>query len=189
MSPTSVDLPATYRAADGARVEFADALPVWTPLAYEELLTTAASYGGVVTYKELGEHVQEASGIRTRSLLTNWMVKLLEAVANLAKSKGAPPLTSLCVRQDGTVRPGYAQAPRSVIDEPGEDIELYAAQHRLLCYREFARDLPADGGRPALTLLESARRQRVAAQTPVVRAMCPIHFTEISALGRCDSCD
>ena len=48
-----------------------------------------------------------------------------------AKVNGEPPLTSLCVRQDGTIGPGYARAPKSVIETPGEDIEYYA--HSIAC--------------------------------------------------------
>jgi hypothetical protein len=151
--PTTTDdeLPGTYRVADGARVQFADALAAWVPIAYDELLATARSYNAYVTYLELGERVQDLSGIRTRMLLTNWIGQLLEQVAARAKADGEPPLTSLCVRQDGTIGDGYARAPKSVVDMPGEDIEDYAAQHRLLCYKRYAADLPADGGHATLT--------------------------------------
>jgi hypothetical protein len=182
-------LPGTYRVADGTRVEFADALATWVPLAYDELVATANKYNAYVTYLELSERVQEVSGIRTRMLLTNWIGKLLEQVATRAKENGEPPLTSLCVHQDGTIGHGYARAPKAVIDTPGEDIEYYAAQHRLLCYQKYAADLPADGGNPALTKAESQRRARKAAQEPVRLAVCPIHFTEVSASGRCDFCE
>lgn len=188
---TAADLPGTYRVADGSHVEFTAALDDWTPRAYEALIATARRYDEVVTYLELGKHVQEASGIRTRSLLTNWIGKLLEAVAIQASKADEPPLTSLCVRQDGTIGPGYAKAPKSVGDDPGEDIEYYAAKHRLLCYRKYAKDLPADGGHPALTKSESERRRAKAAQTraQAPRALCPTCFTEVPASGRCDYCE
>jgi len=179
----------TYRVADGERVQFADALAAWVPFAHEELLATARKYNAYVTYLELSERVQELSGIRTRMLLTNWIGKLLEQVAVRAKANGEPPLTSLCVHQDGTIGPGYARAPKSVVDTPGEDIEYYAAQHRLLCYRKYAADLPADGGRPMLTKAEAQRRARREAQEPPRRALCPVHFTELPASGRCDYCE
>lgn len=184
----NADLPGTYRVTDRSRVVFKDALASWVPLAHEELIATAKRYHGVVTYKELSEHVQERSGIRTRVLLTNWIGKLLEEVAVRAKANGEPPLTSLCVHQDGTIGPGYARAPRAVVDSPGEDIEYYAAEHRLLCYREYAVDLPDDGGRPALTKAESARRARKVAQQPVSQPICPSCSTVLPATGRCDYC-
>ena len=126
-------MPGTYRVADMSRVEFADALAAWVPLAHEQLIATARRYNAVIKYKQLGDHVQERSGIRTRMLLTNWIGKLLEEVARLARANGEPPLTSLCVHQDGTIGDGYARAPKSVADTAGEDIEIYAAKHRLLC--------------------------------------------------------
>jgi hypothetical protein len=186
---TEDEMPGTYRVADRARVQFSYALASWVPFAYDDLLATARTYNGYVTYLELSEHVQELSGIRTRMLLTNWIGQLLEQVAAHAKANGEPPLTSLCVRQDGTIGPGYARAPKSVVDTPGEDIEYYAAQHRLLCYQKHATDLPADGGHPELTKAEQQRRARKHAQEPARRAVCPVHFTELPASGQCDDCE
>lgn len=183
--------PGTYRVADNSAVAFPEALAAWVPLAHEELIATARRYNAVIKYKELGERVQERSGIRTRMLLTNWIGKLLEEVAILAKAAGEPPLTSLCVHQDGTIGDGYAKAPKSVADVPGEDIEVYAAEHRLLCYRYFqAAGLPADGGRPELTREVAERRVRArrAAREGAPRPRCPICYTELPTSGRCDYC-
>lgn len=185
---TSDKRPGTYRVADGAKVEFSDAMTTWIPLAHDELIAAARSYHTVITYSELSRRVRDVSGIETRTLLTNWIGKLLEEVAHRAKANGEPPLTSLCVHQDGTVGPGYARAPKATTDEPGEDIELFAAQHRLLCYRAFAEDLPTDGGKPALTKSEHARRARKAAQNPVPRPRCSGCFTELPTSGHCDYC-
>lgn len=164
---------------------------MWVPLAYDELVATARKYHGVITYSELSQHVQDKSGVRTRVLLTNWIGKLLEAVAVKAKANHEPPLTALCVRQDGTIGPGYERAPKSVVDEPGEDIEYYAAEHRLLCYRKYAEDLPADGGVPALTKAEADRRRAKSAQAraSAPRAYCPNCNLELLPSGRCGSCE
>jgi hypothetical protein len=180
-------LPGTYRTDSDAKVEFSDALATWVPLAHDELVATARRYHAVITYRELGQHVQEHSGIQTRMLLTNWVGKLLEAVAVRAKANGDPPLTSLCVRQDGTNGTAYAQAPKSTTDEPGEDIELYAARHRLLCYQKFADDLPTGGGRPALTEAEQKRRARNQVDLPPP-PQCPQCHTQLPTSGTCDYC-
>lgn len=66
---TEDKLRGTYRVADGSRVQFADALAAWVPVTYDELLATARKYHWYVNYGELGECVQELSGIRTRMLL------------------------------------------------------------------------------------------------------------------------
>jgi hypothetical protein len=182
-------LPGTYRVADGSRVDFGKALLAWVPFAYAELVSTARSYHAVVTYLELSERVQEQSGIRTRMLLTNWIGKLLEEVARFAAARGEPPLTALCVRQDGTIGPGYARAPKSVVDEPGEDIEYYAAVHRLLCYRKYAKDLPADGGQPALTTAEAQRRARKGQREERAPSVCSSCFTVLPVSGRCAYCE
>lgn len=130
--------------------------------------------------------VQDRAGIRTRQLLTNWIGRLLEEVAILAKKNGELPLTSHCVHQDGTIGEGYARAPKSVVDMPGEDI--YAAKHRLLCYRQYATDLPPDGGVPALTKAVAERRARKFSHYPVSPQLCPTCFMTLPATGACDYC-
>ncbi|HJG80596.1 MAG TPA: hypothetical protein K8V08_09325 [Brevibacterium senegalense] len=179
----------TYSVSDGTRVDFADAMDRWVPLAHEILVQTAKTYNATTTYKQLTEAVQESSGIRTKMLIGHWSGKLLERVAQRAVDAGEPPLTSLCVHQDGTIGPGYLHAPRAVADTPDADVEELAAEHRLLCYRRYAADLPADGGTPTLTAQVSAARSRRARTEPRPRATCPTHFVELSATGVCSDCD
>ena len=71
----------TYRAEDGTPVEFADALKVWTRIAYERLQQVATHYNGLITYKELAQHVQRESGIHTSSTPANMVGKILELCA------------------------------------------------------------------------------------------------------------
>lgn len=189
MTTSEPGLPGIYRVADSSRVSQGDAIAAWVPLAHDALIERARTYHAVVTYKELSELVQDRTGIRTRQLLTNWIGKLLEEVAIIAKKNGEPPLTSLCVHQDGTIGEGYARAPKSVVDTPGEDIELYAAEHRLLCYRRYATDLPPDGGVPALTKAVAERRARKLSHEPVSPQVCPTCFMTLPATGACDFCD
>ena len=185
---TDGGVPGTYRVADGAHVQFKDALAAWVPLAYDELVATAQHYHAVITYAELSERVQAQSGIRTRMLLANWIGQLLEQEAIRAKANNEPPLTSLCVHQNGTIGQGYALAPKSNDDRTWKDIEYYAAEHRLLCYQKHAKDLPADGGQPALTKVETERRARKTAREPSKRKLCPVHLVELPASGHCDYC-
>lgn len=188
MSEAGERLPGIYRVEDGSRVSRADALQEWVPIALNELIDTARRYDGLVTYKELALRVQEVSGIRTRVLITNWIGKLLEEVAVLAKQNGEPPLTSLCVHQDGTIGEGYVRAPKSVADAPGSDIEFYAAEHRLLCYRKYATDLPPDGGTPNLTPAERERRSRGTTTPAAPTPTCPNCFVILPAAGACGNC-
>lgn len=179
----------TYRMVDGAKVEFADAMDAWVPLAYELLLDTARTYNRWVTYLEVTERVQEVSGIRTRMLIGNWSGKLLERVAKLAVERGEPPLTALCVHQDGTIGAGYRRAPKSIAADPDADVDDLAAEHRLLCYQKYATDLPADGGSATLTPTVAEARTRRRATSAPPRPVCPIHFVELSATGLCGSCE
>ena len=188
MSTTSAKPPGIYREADDSRVAQAEALCAWTPIALEELIATARTYDAVITYKELALRVQDASGIRTRVLITNWIGTLLEQVAILAKERAEPPLTALCVRHDGTIGDGYLRAPKSVADQPGADIEMYAAEHRLLCYQKYAKDLPADGGSPRLTLAVERRRRAQKAVSAPEPVTCPNCFVTLPTTTVCDYC-
>lgn len=185
MPSPSEKLPGIYRQSDQSPVSQAEALRLWVPFAFDELIVTAGKYNALVTYKELALRVQELSGIRTRVLITHWIGKLLEEVALLATTEGEPPLTSLCVRQDGTIGEGYAKAVGS---DAGNDIELLSAEHRLACYQKYATDLPPGGGEVCLTPAERARRQprRVPAATPDL--VCPNCFVILPATKRCDDC-
>jgi hypothetical protein len=89
-------IPGTYRQADGSAVLFADAVHAWATAAMPALAQTAQTYNGVITYAELGEEVQERTGIRTRMLLMNWIGQVLEEVAPECERRGELLLTALC---------------------------------------------------------------------------------------------
>lgn len=179
----------TYRVSDGSKVEFSVAIETWVPLAYEALVKTAGRYNGLTTYLELTELVQETSGVRTKMLIGNWSGKLLEQVARVAAESDDAPLTSLCVHQDGTIGDGYVRAPKSVSVDPLADVDELAAEHRLLCYRKYASDLPIGGGAPTLTPKVAERRARRRAAPPAVTKLCSKHHVQLSATGACLLCE
>lgn len=75
-----VALPGTYREADGSTVEFANALIAWKAVARLALVRTAKKYHAIITDNELAEEVQSRTGIRTRSLMMNWIGQVLGGV-------------------------------------------------------------------------------------------------------------
>lgn len=181
--------PSTYRVADLSAVPFADAVTAWAGAGYDVLRATARSYRAVVTYKELAEQVQERSGIRTSVLMMHWVGSVLESVARRCADSNEPPLTSLCVHQDGTIGDGYAKAAEMSGRGIAQDIELHAARDRLACYRVYAANLPADGGEPAFT--EQVAKRRATTQHRTANPppkFCPTCFTALPASGRCDYC-
>ncbi len=141
--------------------------------------------GATLEYQDFGEQVQEATGIRTRSLLMNWIGEVLGAVAT-AQPAGEPTLTSLVVRADGTIGPGYAEP---IIERDGtapEDLDWHAAEERLACYKFFGAELPAGGGSPMLTAKVAGRRDKAKKAEP--RRTCPDCNLMIPTSGVCDSC-
>lgn len=182
--------PGTWRDSDGARVHFADARRIWADEAREVLLEVAGRYHAYITYAELGRAVQDRAGVRTRSLLTNWIGDVLGQVAQDCGRRGEPILTALCARQDETVGVGYAEAVRGVYGFTPDDPDQHAAEERLACYRAFGAEMPPDGGRPALTARVGRARAEAVRARQVERpaASCPTCFMQLPASGRCDTC-
>ena len=137
--------------SDGTKVPHAEALELWADAAYEHLREMAATYNETTTYAALRRDVAARTQVTSAQQLNHWSREVLLRAARRAAESGDPPLTSLCVRDDGTIGPGYREAPTSPAASGAADIEMRAAEDRLLCYRRFARDVPADGGRPTLT--------------------------------------
>lgn len=148
---------------DGSEVPQSEAFRLWADAAYEKLKDIAGHYNDVIAYKELALHAQHVSGVSTTQLIMNWIGPVLEIVAHRASDAEEPPLTSLCVHADGTIGIGYERAPKFVPsfspESSGGDVELLAAEHRLLCYQRYSVDLPADGGAPTLTPQVMIRRR------------------------------
>jgi len=187
-----VETPGTYRASDGSGVEFSTALTAWTAAALPVLERVARTYHATITYKELGDQVQEATGIHTRVLLMNWIGQVLGGASRESHRRGQPMLSALCVHSDGTVGVGYGQA---IMDNYGgqlpSDLDMHAAEERLRCYQYFGADLPPGGGKSALTRQVAARRawlvQQARADTPD-QPCCPTCNLTLPISGICDNC-
>jgi hypothetical protein len=68
-----VTTPGTCRECDKSPIAFSDAIGARVVAARPALERTARTYRALITYKELAEEVQAVSGVRTRSLMTNWI--------------------------------------------------------------------------------------------------------------------
>jgi len=165
--------------SDGSEIAHADALKLWASVAHEKLIEVAHRYNDVITYKDLALHVQDATGVETDQLITNWIGKVLEIAAQRAADAEEPPLTSLCVHADGSIGLGYKRAPKFAPESMPSDVEEMAAEHRLLCYRRYATDLAGGEGRPTLTPQIAIQRR-----TSIVSEGDAIWLDEVIARGR-----
>ena len=180
----------TYRVSDQELVPFDDAKASWAEQARARLVQTAQVYQSVITYKELAEAVQERTGIRTSVLTRKWVGEVLTLVAIDCGRRSEPILSALCVTQEGSVGDGYGETIRAIRGVAPADNDDQAALERLACYQHFGAELPAGGGRPALTPKIQARRNRAMAQRPAVRGRpCPRCFVEVPVSGTCATCD
>lgn len=164
----------------------------WAEAARPVLLETAKRYNMVITFKELAEQVQEASGIRTKQLPTHWIGDVLGRVSADCASRGEPLLSALCVNADGSVGKSYAEAVvKSGGAEPA-DPDKHAAGQRLECYRLYeAAGLPSDGGIATLVPKLAASRARARKVAIDNRAIptCPTCQMALPATGTCNYCD
>lgn len=119
----------TYREADGTPIDWPTAVAGWAAAARVVLERTAGQYGTWLTYGELAEAVQAETGVRTRSLLPNWIGEVLARVA-ATQSHHEPALTSLVVRTDGTIGDGFLDVMRQREAVLPDDLELCAARER-----------------------------------------------------------
>jgi hypothetical protein len=182
--------PGTWRISDGSPVPFSTALAAWTAAATPELERVARIYHATTTYQELGELVQDRAGIRTRMLLRYWIGKVLGGAARASHRRGQPLLSSLCVKGNGTIGDGYADAVAENYGLAPADIEMHAAEERLRCYQFFGADLPPGGGVPALIAQVAERRARAAKQRrpPQQQTLCPSCHIALPLSGVCDNC-
>jgi hypothetical protein len=175
-------------------VDHPEALAAWTTTAYPVLMDVARTYHAVITYGELAKAIQEGSGVHTRTLLHNWIGRVLGGIVREAHRIGDPPLTALVVHAvDGMVGEGYREVLQ-VADLPPASDELdrenHAAQARLECYRKFCTTLPAGGGTAALAPRYQTTIARRRAATTVERPspLCPGCYVQLPITGICDNC-
>ena len=133
----------------GQSVSMQSALDAWEPHAIALLHDAARTYNGVVTYRQLGDAVQEQSGIRHKGLSTNWIGSLLARVIDHCVRAGTPQLGALCVKENGTVGDGYRHAllAAGLTDDAltRDQLDDHAAHMRSECYRHFGAGLPPSG--------------------------------------------
>jgi hypothetical protein len=182
-----------WRESDESALPAAEAWDIWSTHAYEVLTEVAGRYHAVITYRDLGRQLQEASGVRTSALLHNWIGSVLGKVVHEAHRRGDPPLTTLVVHaDDGMVGVGYREVLELAGEPPIEDErerERHAAAARLTCYRRFGADLPDGGGVPALApRYEAALARQRSRMEPPPRPSCPNCYLQLPATGVCDSC-
>ena len=108
----------------------ADAKAAWAGIARRVLIRTARQ-GGSISYKELADAVQVASGVRTRMLFRWWIGDVLTLVSELCDRRSEPELAALCVRQDGSIGAGFGEGTSP------PDREARAAAERARCYDFF----------------------------------------------------
>jgi hypothetical protein len=178
--------PGTWHVQSGRAVRWSDAVGGWKDQARPVLVEVASTYNATIRYRDLAEAIQLAAGIRTRSLLNNWIGDVLAAV-DLAQQEGEPLLSSLVVTSEGVVGPGYADPVQRREGSVPADLQWHAAEERLRCYQYFGAALPPGGGTPRLTPEVAAARAR-AARSTVVRPVCPTCNLRLPVSGTCDNC-
>lgn len=198
-----------YRVDTDIELDLATALHHWAPVAYDQLRKVAEHYNATISHQEMANIIIEETGIDTEMPMNSLVTKVMEICAAQAAKNNQPPLTSLCIKEDSTMPAAYARQARSeqvkaveqatgtTLVHLGGDVDLYAAEHRLMCYRTFAKDVPADA---VATLPKDlaerrsraavrAEKQRATARAEAPREVCTSCFTQLPASGVCQQCN
>jgi hypothetical protein len=194
---------------EAATIGSESAHETWALAATQVLEQVASGYHAVVTIKELGEAIQQRSRIRTRQPAGQWLGDVLFRVTSGCFERRQSNLSALCVTDLGTMPDWYADTVLVLRGSAPVDVDKHAAGERLDCYRDFAADLPADGGvaalpprpeRPARVSpprssgVRVSREPRIStprkpAASDVVYKICPTCFMALPGNGICDNCD
>ena len=197
-----------YRVDTDVELDLTTALGHWAPVAYEQLKSAARQYDTVITHQDMANLVIEQTGIDTEMPLNTFISKVMEFCAAQAAKKNEPPLTSLCVKDDSTMPAAYVrqtrcaqvaaveQATGTTLADFDDDVDRYAAEHRLMCWRTYASDVPADAvAHLPADLAERreraaarAEKQRINARVEAPRPVCMSCFTQLPASGICQQC-
>ncbi|PRY12627.1 hypothetical protein [Kineococcus rhizosphaerae] len=181
------DGPSTWHVSDPTqKVAMKAAKEAWVTAVIPILESTAARYGGYITYGALAERLFEETGYRTTQQLNYWIGDVLGTVQDDTKADGRPPLSSLVVYATGGVGPGYKNHKHDSKELTSEtERQQAAAVDRLACYRRYCRDLPLDAA-PQMTALWDAKHTRRAQPTPPPAQVCPECRMTLPATGLCD---
>ncbi len=188
----AAELPVIYRVADGSEVSTPDSRQAWADAARPILEGVAGTYNATIGDGDLAEQVQVDSGVVTTQLSRYWIAKVMGLVAADCAGRDEPMLGALCIRHDGSIGGGYADAVTKARGAAPEDIEVHAAAERLACYESFGATMPNGGGRPTLTPEVSARRDRARSargEPAIPRTTCPTCFMLLPHTGQCDECE
>lgn len=206
--------PSAAEPRDASEVGSTVARAAWAEATRPVLLEAAGRYRATVTYKQLAQAIQTATGITTTQPVATWIGDVLGRVTDECQSRGEPLLSALCVSIQGSVGQGYADAVEHARGDRPSDPDEHAAEERLSCYRHWeAIGLPRDGGTalrtahfktvrrasapkppaPPRAPRKATGRQTSASAAPAPEPkpipLCPKCFTQVPASGICDYCD
>lgn len=167
------------------------AVKEWSEAAIPILEEVASVYGGYIRYKDLAEMLQDRTGLRTTTLLVNWIGKPLEGVIRYCLERDLPALSALVVHAtDGRVGEGFneflTKTGRDPVIDPLE-LEWVAAKERLKCYEIWCPDLPV-GAEAKLTREYEEKTRPREAKAPRPRAVCQSCGILLPNTGQCDDC-
>jgi hypothetical protein len=172
-----------------------EAYDAWEPFAIALLANTATNPDGTTTYGRLSTFVQAETGITHNALLSNWIGGLLARVIDYCQHEGTPHLSSLCVKENGSVGDGF----RWVLDAKktisgnmsSKDLDDYAAKERIECYRYFGVENPSYSEDRIFTTKVAAAREarRARERQAAMPTLCKVCHTQLPNSGVCYYCE
>jgi hypothetical protein len=120
----------TRRVSDGAVVRRDEAVELWASAGRTVLERAAPEYGGLLTYSDMADAVQDEAGVTTGMLVRVWIGEVLGRIARIVERPDEPMLTSLVVHADHSIGEGYGEAVMERYGFLPADLDLHAAEER-----------------------------------------------------------
>lgn len=198
MNAVTSDVPGIFRQDDGTPIPFPDAKYEWAHAGYDMLVGIARTPDGLVTYAEIADTVQEATGIRTRQPMHDWIHTPLTLVAEMCVRNGEPQLTGLVVAEDTLEVGDSFAASYAIAGQPlPKNLQRAAAATRIACYDHFSRREAVGWDKAKLTwrigvarspVQRSAPEPKPRTERPQTKVCTQCHL-ELLPNGRCGYCD
>lgn len=198
MSTVSSDVAYDFQHTDGTPVPFDHAKYAWAQSMYGALIDIARTRDALVTYQDIADIIQSATGITTARPATQWIDVPLTLVAEMCVRNSEPQLTALVVTADTNEVDDSFSVTYSIAGQPvPRNLQRAADAARRACHDHFSRREAVGWDRSKLTGRTGPPRTRTPLPTadPKPRTerrqvtVCPQCHLELLPSMRCAYCE
>jgi hypothetical protein len=173
-----------------------DAKYEWAHVGYDVLVDVARKPDSHVTYEEIADTLQDATGMRAPGPMPQWIDTTLALVAEMCVRNGEPQLTALVVDADSLeVSDEFAKSYSIAGQLLPKNLQRAAAELRAVCHDHFSRreavgwdrtKLTGRTGTPRTAQVRVLSKPKPEPAAPTVCAQCRLVLLPSGQCGYCD---